>query len=134
ACRSPDRRRPCTRSRTPTRGIRRWCGRCRPRTRCSPSPGGAGRARRRTAVRAWRWSWRASGGGEHPVGCRGCELVEERGQLLEHELQRRSGEEDRLVLRDVVVEGAHLSEVPLPDLGVAEDLDLAVARAQPGAV
>src|SRR5688572_15280056 len=44
------------------------------------------------------------------------------------------GLEDRLVLRDVVLDRPHLGEVERADLHVAELLDLAVGGEDPGAV
>src|SRR5919112_895619 len=42
--------------------------------------------------------------------------------------------EDRLIVRDVVVDGAHLAQVQRAQLHRAELLDLAVAGEDPGAV
>src|SRR5829696_1564779 len=59
---------------------------------------------------------------------------EEGAQLVDHPVERRGGEEHRLVLGDVVVERAHGAQVPRAHLGGPEHLDLAVGRQQPRAV
>src|SRR5215471_9962858 len=76
---------------------------------------------RRSNTRAIPWSGRSG-------------RLEPGAEVLDHRPERRRREQDRLVAGDVVVERAHLVEVPGPDLGGAELLDLAVGRQQAGAV
>src|SRR5690606_7888286 len=75
-----------------------------------------------------------SGGGEAPPVVLVVVALEEATEVVDHPVERLGGEEDRLVAGDVVVLRAHGPDVPGPDVGVAEHLDLAVGRQQPGAV
>src|SRR4029453_17227318 len=59
---------------------------------------------------------------------------EERRQVVDHAVERFGREQNGLVAGDVVLERAHPRDVPGPDLGAAELLDLPVRREEAAAV
>src|SRR4051812_25098158 len=77
---------------------------------------------------------RRGGGAAHCRDALVAAVTEEAADDLAHLVDRLGAVQDRLVLRYVVVGGAHLDQVERAQLHAAELLNLAVAREDPRAV